>query len=362
MSVSDLHEFQIKQLLEDIEKSGVPRQSIDFSYLCGVRKGFYEGQPRAFQYKLSNLKKKPIQAYIKKELNYHKVAPSERTLQELDEDDEKGLAVSFGDLKLESQSQFPASPPLPPPSIQRPTRMQSPGAPVPPSSVAQGSVSTTSGFSTESSAVLPTFAGSVLNPHVIEVNVNYPERHRDGFEVYQVNNVYHRGSDYKTFHIRKSVSLPQLTDWEAWIPDGFDAYRGRAIMVKGPSQDHFHQDPDLYNHQNSETKKAHMKLTIAIEEDDNRKWTHYLLVFPPGTVLDNRVFQGDNTKKVATQYVPLQEEDEYPIVDTRLIGASVYFTIAESESGEKVESSKKKPDLFPRSKWSIHPYNLWFKD
>jgi len=78
----------------------------------------------------------------------------------------------------------------------------------------------------------------------------YPERHRDGFEVHRVRGVTHRNSDYTVFQIRKSVAPPQLHDWEAWIPDNMEEcvewqswdeeYRRHVVLVKGPSQDYYH--------------------------------------------------------------------------------------------------------------------------
>jgi hypothetical protein len=143
--------------------------------------------------------------------------------------------------------------------------------------------------------------GTKANPYVVMVNLARPEANRE-FDIQYVEKMKAGHYERNGFHIRMTVSCPDYDQWEAYIPkDGVFPmeYHRRLIMVRGPSRTFFECDSAMYHTKGTAvidcpaTKNAHLSTEIAIERDDLRQWSYYLLVFDAGVHLDNQIFSDD---------------------------------------------------------------------
>jgi hypothetical protein len=141
--------------------------------------------------------------------------------------------------------------------------------------------------------------GSVDYPYIIHVDQSKPEANW-GFDVVFVQNVEVRNFQRDVFHIRKVTGVEQAEEWSAIIPSKkYPTLANRAVLISGPSQDYWHQDAQRYHQPPSDkkvcepTKKAHMVLQTNIHDSKDRMYSHWLLVFPPGTEMENHVMSDD---------------------------------------------------------------------
>jgi hypothetical protein len=84
----------------------------------------------------------------------------------------------------------------------------------------------------------------------------------------------------------------------------FPSLANRAVLVRGPSQGYWHQDAERYHQDRdppekfcTQTLKVHETLQTALETNKDRLYSHWLLVFPEGTMLENHVMS-DNAEHV----------------------------------------------------------------
>jgi hypothetical protein len=92
--------------------------------------------------------------------------------------------------------------------------------------------------------------GTLEYPYIHLVNMEFPERNR-GFGIVLVYDIEHQGYTRDGFHIRKSTAAMDSMNWEAFVPfKRFPSLAHRALMLKGPSQDYWHQDTKLYHEDN----------------------------------------------------------------------------------------------------------------
>jgi len=194
--------------------------------------------------------------------------------------------------------------------------------------------------------------GSADYPHVIMANAVKPECNF-GFDICQVNGVEHRNFDRKVIVMRKATAVPQEKEWEAYVPlVRFRTLADRSVLVRGPSQDFWHKDSKLY-HETSEmceaTQKAHSKHETEIKSDPSRQCAHCLIVFPPGTDLENHILsdnavlvkRGSNEMSTMIDLhdgVDEDEEEEEEVADNS-------FKDAKDGDGED-EAAEKKNDRF----------------
>jgi hypothetical protein len=84
----ELSRYECKQLLQDVERSTVPRAVFSFASLCNDNQPFYgrSGEPRrrAFQYKWNNFRRRTIDGYSKA-LKYYGVQAGPHSLKEAEE-------------------------------------------------------------------------------------------------------------------------------------------------------------------------------------------------------------------------------------------------------------------------------------
>lgn len=138
--------------------------------------------------------------------------------------------------------------------------------------------------------------GTKDNPFLVPVDPRFPERNVAGFWVQPVEKMTVELYERNGFFIRV-MAEPSFENWEGSIPEDVPPELAeRVVQVRRPAvwewwwdNDHFHRRIDCLP-----TKVAHESTLTKIEEDETRKWLYFWLVFPEGTVLDNRVFSTDD--------------------------------------------------------------------
>jgi hypothetical protein len=182
------------------------------------------------------------------------------------------------------------------------------------------------------------------------VNQDKPEANW-GFGISLVKQVEHQNYHCDLYHIRHATGITMEDEWEAMVPvKKYPSLAERIVLVRGPSQDYFHQDAERY-HQDSfcaETKKAHETLQTNIAADKSRQECWWLLVFPEGTVLENHIISGDAVH-VKKEFMELSEKnsainEKGKTEEVEQLSGEVYWRIALT-GGERLRSpapSKKK--------------------
>jgi hypothetical protein len=182
----------------------------------------------------------------------------------------------------------------------------------------------------------PGFAGSKRSPHIININIQYPERNRE-FDVVHFQNFEHNNYIRAGFHIRRSIAFQDRHLWTAKLFTGDPAIQDRSILIKGPSRDFWLTKPDLYHRNGTckSTKYAHMASSVAIVGDVERQFTYWLLVFPEPIVLDSGIFSGDPFE-VERGVVGMQTREEN--IDFR--GVVVFWRVSEKYGGCRLRHEK----------------------
>ncbi len=187
--------------------------------------------------------------------------------------------------------------------------------------------------------------GTLINPFVIHVDLEFPERNRE-FEVERVKGIIHKQHTHDGFHIRTSVPPPNLSLWEATIPEDFPEYwKNRVIQVKAPSRDYwFRSRSELYSKHPKIDQMTMRKLDathLKVKKDINRQWTYYLLVFPESVELANAFSDDDFT--LPRGYVPMKVPAANNKFDEDLCGVGLFWIIAEKDSGTRIAAEDDVP-------------------
>jgi hypothetical protein len=171
--------------------------------------------------------------------------------------------------------------------------------------------------------------GSDDYPYIIIVDPNKPEANW-GFEVSLVPQVEFKHFTRDIYHIRKVVGQTQIALWEARIPtEKYPHLARRAVLIKGPSQDYWHQDAMRYHAEMKcdRTRIVHQTLQTSIAGNPARMRSTWLLVFPPTTQFENHVLSGDANyvlKETLDLYGSIWEGNE----EIQLLGTDVHWRIA----------------------------------
>jgi hypothetical protein len=382
-----------KQLLLDIEKSNLLREDLTFGTLCRLRKNYYdvnETFKKKYKSEFCQIKRRTNSAYVKLLDKFHiPVGPAlQRSLRA-----DKRAAGS------------PKTPPAktPPPVASSSNSSSSASSSSPDSSSDESSVAELTErlkgitipkeipeqiftppkvirrfeeqtppisslkkkqmmFSPETESTTSNPIADVLNyvellessvrqdgtyeyPFVHIVNQEYPERNH-GFDIVLVPEIEQRGHTRDAFHIRKTVSVGNTEDWEAFLPSArFPTLAGRAVMVRGPSQDFFIKDTEKYHQDKGNincapTKKKHSATEQAIKDDPARQLEHTLLIFKKGVKLENHIFSDDAIYidvVVNDMLTPIDNDGD--ILD--IMGTTLFWRIAVA-GGSKLASGKPK--------------------
>jgi hypothetical protein len=192
--------------------------------------------------------------------------------------------------------------------------------------------------------------GTKDQPFIVVANPDFPERSGPVFKISRLEIVEHDDHEYQGFFIRCTVDLPDFFEWEAFIPDPRDfpsllPLYGRIIMIKGPSMPFWLRDDIQYHSDKRKidcdaTKKAHEKETTAREKaGESRLYSYHLLVFKPGTVLDNSIFSGNNalvTRNELSQ--KMEDNDPKNKFAKKVHGMTLWWRIAEA-GGTKIRNA-----------------------
>ena len=202
--------------------------------------------------------------------------------------------------------------------------------------------------------------GSADYPFIVIVNPKKPEANQ-GFDVTLVDRVEFRNFNRNAFHIRKTTTVSQEHDWEAKIPfEKFPTLAHRSVLIRGPSQDLWHQRPDVYHYGDHcpTTKTAHESVRTEIEGNPDRKFSYWLLVLPRDTQLENYIFSDDAVivKKeikelitdVKVEMKDDKDEDKVTKEEVEIYGMDVSWKIAKA-GGTMIRSpSVKKATRFKK--------------
>jgi hypothetical protein len=326
--------YLIKNLLEDIENCAQSLQHINFISICNQNPRIY-GSPasikrRKFQKKFGKLKEKSPDSYQRYLSHYH-VRPGSQTnirlfqlaeqqaeqqaqvngsrtgiqltpptgqrvqenASEEDEDDYSNMLSDDDDDEMLADSFKKHVTILTSPTRNNPLSTPPRRGAVAPSSPPRYSIAGASSTPSAPSSA----SGTKENPYIIRVNTTYPERNQD-FSISWVPSMIKDSFSYSGFHIRRSVPVLDYDRWEAALPkEGeYPAHLDfRLVLIKGPSQNVWFRDSDQYHAslQCFATKNVHKATGIAIEKDESRHHSYWLLEFPKGVVLDNKIFSED---------------------------------------------------------------------
>jgi hypothetical protein len=372
-----MEEWKVKQLCDDIELSGRPRDEINLASLCNKHPNIYGEKAsdlrRAVQKKFDLLKRKTIQQYAHF-LDSIEVSRGPTTSRELrrsalqqeppqtsdssaststandkkdnddNDDDDDSTGVNSTEVDSEADNEKLAfenitikSPPRsfksPPRSFKSPTtrrnlafcsppnytKMETPDR-IPSPWLDPSSVSKTSETS---------FEGSKLNPHIIYVQPEWPERNRE-FDIEFVNRIKHGDYTRSGFHIRTQASIKDINIWSASMYQE-SGYENRAVLVKGPSRSHWLNNVDDYHRRTgfcNETKETHLSTVSKIATNEDRQVKFWLLIFNEDVTLDNVIFSGDPIH-VDKKSIGLKE-----VVDgIDCVTSFVYWIIAKKHGG-----------------------------
>jgi hypothetical protein len=350
-----------KQLLQDIEAEGQPRERINLLNICN-RSGNVYGKPasdvrRAVQKKFAKLKAKPFKHYMNT-LDKYSINPgsaTERLLRESaaedsgpladDEDqqlDELTIALStrLSIIEQETESMASPLPPsvmfTPPPSFASPNMTQE-------TTTFASSMKKSAFESIAASGLQQIGDGTKEHPYIICVDVKHPERNRE-FSIERVSNIAHNSYTRNGFHIRVPIAPPDFDKWEAFIPNQYPALQNRVVQVKGPSQSFWIRSTDRYHKKFNcdATEQAHAATELEIAADQSRQLSYWLLVFPENITLDNQIFSDDNVN-LEPGYNAMSTEANETDINKKLYGMAVYWKIAEI-GGRKFQVGKPKPN------------------
>lgn len=382
-----LDSLLVKNLCQDIEASNSTRSAFDLKNLVSSRSHTYgeEGSEkrRAVQKKFDQLRRKTPDSY-QRFLDKLSVAAGEGLQRELridpeesseDEDDEDFTEEPVSDSHQISISVLlpcliraccfcltkpaPSVPAATTPSIQPPTEISVASlaartAAMSLFSIPGSSAALTEEISADDSSrvvmqqigILSSFKmdGSAAFPFLVMVNPNGATI--CGFDIRLVNGISHRNFSRDAYHIRKTTTVSQEDEWSATIPlEKYPLLANRTVLIRGPSQDFWHKDAEVY-HQNEfceTTKTAHETYQTNLAPED--LYSHWLLVFPEGTHLENHVFSDnatlinkENNDLVHSLKIDVGTEDEE---DVELFGMDVYWRIA-TTGGQMIRSPEVK--------------------
>ena len=193
---------------------------------------------------------------------------------------------------------------------------------------------------------LTTFVSSLTDyPYIIIADPKKPEQN-GGFEIHELHGIEYRNYKRDAIHIRHSTVVSTEQDWDAVIPFKYPTLSHRSVLIRGPSQDFWHQSAERYHQLNfcQATKTVHETHETDLRNNPERKISHWLIVFPEGIEWENHVFSEDAThitKETVdmVESVKLNEGDKDEEETVELLGSGVYWRIAK-KGGSMIRSPK----------------------
>jgi hypothetical protein len=147
--------------------------------------------------------------------------------------------------------------------------------------------------------------GTSTKPWIIHFDKDRMENHGI-FQIISCDQVTYVGHQYTVLEFRRQIALGDVGSWEANLDDPRipPDYKGRCVLVTGPSIDEFSKDPERSDSKwpdpSQDAAAAPVRCVKAFEErkrqlaaielDDSRKKLYYLIVCPADIILDNNIF------------------------------------------------------------------------
>jgi hypothetical protein len=139
--------------------------------------------------------------------------------------------------------------------------------------------------------------GSKKNLLIVKVNPEHAESNCGFIQVQSVEGMEEGTISQNGYHISCSVPPQDSKLWSAYVPRGYShLFTNRVVLLKGPSRDFWHRDPERFHTANPNclaSKKAHISTHNLIERNSSRQLHSFLLVFPPGNVLNNQALSNE---------------------------------------------------------------------
>lgn len=182
--------------------------------------------------------------------------------------------------------------------------------------------------------------GTKKNPYFICVDVSLPERN-NGFDIQYVESMNFDNSLHAGFHIRRCIPIQDGQFWEATMAPSALVSGNRAILVKGPSQSYWLRDPEKWYDRTKEskcqaTRDKHLATHVAIGEgkhgddannEEDRFYLYWLLIFPSDITLDNTIFSPGNTRVLAAEMVGMESKLFHGKKEHTHYGAGIFWRI-----------------------------------
>jgi hypothetical protein len=382
-SRNNVSELLTKTLLQDFEASAQSRQHFNLVALCDQCPSLYGDRAsdlrRLVQQKWAKIKRKPTPTYIQYLLRYGITVGTFTASETMTND-----GTSSDDNTPSPPKDKNPTKPTADTAPSTPTRSKSSESPVPSSSVVRSSLSPFPPYAPalpynaspapaspyrhhqfgQTSNLVAVAAvtttppalswssfqdGSKAHPWITIVNKEQPEANRE-FDIQFVQNMTHGNYERNGYHIRLTVAAMDYDAWEATTPNsgGYPPeFERRLIMLKGPSQSSWERNTERYHATKkvncARTKAAHSGTEIEISKDLARQQSHWLLVFPQGTILDNQIFSDDDGEVAVTlNPITSKTNDEGNSFRKDMRGLVLFWCIAVA-GGRKVGKVTKKP-------------------
>jgi hypothetical protein len=345
-----------KCLLEAIEETAKPRNEVSLIDICERFPGVFgtkgDAKRRNIQFHFNNLKRKRIRSWadyldrfqvphgeatirLLRELGQQPSPPSPVGLLEAQSPPSDGADIlnsAFGNLSI--REELPPQPVQSPPlrrrfSFSTPTEMETPDIPTPGWTDPPSSAMVTRDPSSNPPSDPSSFLGSKTNPHIIQVDPEFPEKHRE-FDIEFVERMKHGDYFRSGYHIRTEVGVKDPDLWSATMCQEA-GYENRAVLVKGPARSCWFRNVDQYHRRDfcTKTKEAHSSTESMLAFDKKIcREQYWLLVFKEDVLLDNVIFSGDPFY-VEKKSIGLKEE----IQGVECRSSMVYWIIAKKHGG-----------------------------
>ena len=194
----------------------------------------------------------------------------------------------------------------------------------------------------------PRTTGSEDDPHVIHVDMKFPERNRE-FDIERIQRMEDKAVLVNGFLIRKTIPPPDANHWKAYVPTRPKHLKKRAIMVKGPSRNYWYKDKANCKDSTNPciaTETALLATVLDINDAPERKNTHWLLVFPQDITFDGSRFRcDDDTDELQCHYVPLVATPDEMGGKLKLYSMNIYWRVAEKAGGRRFKEGHSAPDV-----------------
>lgn len=135
--------------------------------------------------------------------------------------------------------------------------------------------------------------GSKYRPYVIAVDPTNPEQHGGFFHIIYVPSMKKDGRSNPGYVLRTVVAMNDYANWDMDIPaDLPEEYKDRAVVVRGVAMNYYLLNNHRYHQSGTEvtcedTMYAHNVALLKLQADQHRKFAHWLIIFPVGTIIDN---------------------------------------------------------------------------